>query len=104
MSVCSEIAEACEVYRKNTGERACFIVLPIDRARRLIEELIDVQGAFTPVHFIEAQQILDDTEFAKRFTGTTFLGVQILVLTSQMILGGWANDQPGVTGYKDGGS
>lgn len=91
MSVLNEVLKACDEYKKNNDEPR-FVIMPATRARELLADLIELQGADCPKEVIETAHIEDDNELADAMSNLGLYGVHIMVVTTQIVIGGWAEN------------
>lgn len=100
MSVMNDIMQACATYSHHTNEQPMVVVVPVERGRLLVDEVIDSMGSVVNLALLsklrEAQEEQDDVKFASMVTGMNFSGVRLIVLADQMVLGGWVVEQPDV--------
>jgi len=88
MSVLDEVLTACQEYKKN-GDEPRFIIMPANRTRELLTDLIELQGEGCPKEIVEVAHIKDDDDLADAMTKLSLHGVHIMVVTTQIVIGGW---------------
>ena len=94
-NVYESVMESLEAYKKS-GDDPRFMILPIDRARRLLDDIIlkkQLAGVEVIEELFDAAREQSDQQFSNLMYGMSFSGVRILVLTTQIVLGGWAVEQ-----------
>jgi len=89
MSVLEEVLNACNEYKKNSSDDPKFVIMPAKRAREMLNDVMEMQGYGCPPEVVETAHISDDDEFADAMSKLGLYGVHIMVVTTQVVIGGW---------------
>ena len=89
MAVFDEVITAMQMYQHETGEKPCFVCVPIDRARALINHIM-FTSPNTHQQVIDLSKEDDDRKFKEGFDNMTLYGARLHCILDQVVLGGWA--------------